>query len=221
MKIFVEGGGDGKDLKTKCRQGFSSFLQKAGFQGRMPAFVSCGGRQATFEDFCYSLLIGEDALLLVDSEDAISVSCQKGVASKWLPWTHLKMRDGWDVKAELVELARRHKIKKIPMASELLVHLMVRCTESWFLADREALAKFYGVGFNAGRLPSEKRPLESIDKKSVYDGLAAATKDTKTKGKYGKGAHSFSILALIAPQKVVDASPWAKRFVDYLDEVLD
>ncbi len=40
------------------------------------------------------------------------------------------------------------------------------------------------------------------------------TKNCKTKAKYGKGEHSFKILATIDSQRVVNASPWAKRFVD-------
>jgi len=36
------------------------------------------------------------------------------------------------------------------------------------------------------------------------------------KGPYGKGAHSFGLLAQINPDPVLIASPWAKRLVDAL-----
>lgn len=42
MKIYVEGGGDSKELKTRCRRGFSNFFEKAGLKGRMPRVVACG-----------------------------------------------------------------------------------------------------------------------------------------------------------------------------------
>ncbi len=58
--------------------------------------------------------------------------------------------------------------------------------------------------------------VESISKQQVYDGLAKATANCKTKSPYGKGEHSFKILALIAPEKVMDKSPWASRFVEEL-----
>lgn len=32
----------------------------------------------------------------------------------------------------------------------------------------------------------------------------------------GKGEHSFRLLAMIDPEKVVKASPWAMRFVETL-----
>ncbi|WP_156013419.1 hypothetical protein [Thioalkalivibrio sp. HK1] len=47
IKIYVEGGGDIKVLKTKCRKGFRNFFRKAGLDGRMPRVVACGGRLAT------------------------------------------------------------------------------------------------------------------------------------------------------------------------------
>ena len=37
IKIYVEGGGDRKDLKTRCRQGFSKFFEKAGFKNAILA----------------------------------------------------------------------------------------------------------------------------------------------------------------------------------------
>lgn len=38
----------------------------------------------------------------------------------------------------------------------------------------------------------------------------------KSKAEYGKGEHSFPLLARIDPATVMAASPWAKRFVDEL-----
>ena len=91
---------------------------------------------------------------------------------------------------------------------------MVQCMEAWFLADRDTLAQFFGDGFNANPLPN--RPdVENIPKSDLYDALKGATQ-ASSKGKYGKGPHSFDLLAKLNPQKVVDASPHARRLVDTL-----
>lgn len=93
---------------------------------------------------------------------------------------------------------------------------MVQCMESWFIADRETLKKFFGQGFRENQLPAPGALLESVDKVRVYEALAKSTKDCKTKAPYGKAEHSFKLLAGIDPGKVTAASPWAKRFVDGL-----
>ena len=51
-------------------------------------------------------------------------------------------------------------------------------------------------------------------KERIYEALADATRNCTTKVQYGKGEHSFKLLRLIAPDKVVAASPWARRFVE-------
>jgi hypothetical protein len=43
----------------------------------------------------------------------------------------------------------------------------------------------------------------------------------KTKAPYGKGEHSFKLLALIDPTKVANASPWANRFINELKKKMD
>ena len=51
VKIYVEGGGDSKELRTRCREGYSKLIKKLGFVGRMPKIVACGGRNKAYEDF--------------------------------------------------------------------------------------------------------------------------------------------------------------------------
>jgi hypothetical protein len=53
-----------------------------------------------------------------------------------------------------------------------------------------------------------------IAKNDLYNALAKATCDCKTKAEYGKGPHSFKLLTLISAYDVLKASPWAKRFID-------
>lgn len=209
VKLYVEGGGDSPLLKTACRQGFAEFLGKAGLTGKMPRVVAGGSRNSTYDMFCTSIRVGEPALLLVDSETPVVSDAQQGEVAdaahraNWKPWVHLKQRlgDGWDMPAG---------------SDETHCHLMVQCMESWLLADTSALEGFFKQGFKATALPAASRPLEALDKGLIYRSLAQATGDCKTKAPYGKGEHSFKLLALIDPAKVFSASPWAQRFIETL-----
>jgi len=80
--------------------------------------------------------------------------------------------------------------------------------ENWLLADRDTLKAFFGQGFAENQLPAAARAIESIDKNTVYEALAKATASCKTKASYGKGEHSFKLLASIDSGKVIDSSPW-------------
>ena len=81
--------------------------------------------------------------------------------------------------------------------------------ESWFLADQKTLALFYGQGFNSNALPKQTN-IDKIYKNDVNQGLDAATRHTKTKGKYHKTRHGFDILTQIEPHKVRQASEHAE-----------
>lgn len=199
IKVYIEGGGQTKALKTKCREGFSSFFGKAGLP-KMPAVVACGSRNDAYDDFCTAVKTANAdtlPLLLVDSEAIIANGNTDA------PWIHLKTRDDWD-KPDDVENGQ--------------AHLMVLCMESWFMADKDALAEFFGQGFHLNSLP-KRANIEAIPKATLYSSLETAAKRTKKKT-YGKGDHSFGILAMIDPQKVQDASPWAKRLIVTLKEKL-
>jgi hypothetical protein len=109
-------------LRTRCREGFRGFLEKAGFEGNLPRIVACGGRRSAYDRFKTACDQGETGLLLIDSEDTVSVNS---------PWEYLASRpdDGFS---------------KPPNVSDDHCHLMVVCMESWFLADKEALSEFFG-----------------------------------------------------------------------------
>ncbi len=199
-RLFVEGGGNNNDaLRTECRQGFATLLRKAGFEGRMPKIIACGGRQNAYEQFCTAFSDGSDAdvaMLLVDAEEQVTVKS---------PWAHVKARqgDGWE---------------KPTAATDDHLHLMVVCMESWFLADKDTLALFFGQNFRLESLPANPN-VEQVSKADVYKGLENATKDTK-KGVYGKSVHSFKILAFIDPTKVRSVAPSANRLLEHLGDVL-
>ena len=193
VKLYVEGGGDTRFLRAQCRQHFKKFFCKAGLKGRMPRIVASGGRVKAFEDFHNALKnAGTESfiILLVDSEDGVAAG----------PWAHLKRRDNWD---------------KPAAATDDNAHLMAQCMESWFLADKDKLAAFFGDEFNRGALPV-RLAVEEIPKKDVLNGLKAATRNCGKKGEYHKGRHSFRILSCLDPEKVTAASPHARRLVETL-----
>ncbi len=147
IKLYVEGGGDSKDLKNRCRRGFRKFIERAGLEGRMPRIVACGGRENAYESFKTACEDGGVApMLLVDAEGPVSTSD---------PWKHLFDRDGWS---------------RPDGASGGHCHLMVQLMESWFLADRSALAAFYGADFREAALP-QNPSVEKIRKEDVLRGL--------------------------------------------------
>ncbi len=195
VTVYVEGGGGSKELRTRCRRGFSKLFEKAGLRGRMPRVVACGSRNDAFGDFSVAVkhrgTRASFPVLLVDSEAPVT----RGA------WDHLRHRDGW---------------KRPSRATQEQVHLMVQIMESWFLADASVLRRYFGAEFNEGALP-KRRDIEAIAKEDVLSAIAAASRDT-TKGGYSKGRHSFQILELVAPASLEDKgrTPHAKRLFDVL-----
>lgn len=201
--IYVEGATDrGDDLRTECRQAFSAFFAKTKLGEKLrPRVIPCGGRTNAYDDFCTALRQNKNALLLVDSETSIDPAYQNGDPVNYLPWSHLKIRDYWDRPDD---------------SEEAHCHLMVECMENWLVADWDVIASFYGNGFEKKHKPAGA--IESISKSNVYAALESATKGCKTKGAYGKGPHSFKLLALIDPSKVLAQSPWAQRLIDEIEK---
>jgi hypothetical protein len=187
-KIYVEGGGNEQRTIKACRIAFGKYFEKVVPAGKKPRIVVCGSRQKAFDDFRNSLGDSkyERILLLVDAESE--------VADGETAWKHLQRRDKW---------------VKPPGVDEDSVQMMVQCMESWFLADKDCLCRFYGQEFKANALPSRKE-IELISKKDVAVGLEKATKHTQ-KGAYHKTRHGFDVLATIDPLKVEAVSPFATR----------
>ena len=89
---------------------------------------------------------------------------------------------------------------------------MVQVMESWFLADREALAKYFGDGFKAKALPGSPNAIESIPKQDVKRGLDNATRPChKVKYSLGKVGYGRELLSRINPILVRAASPECER----------
>jgi hypothetical protein len=195
VRIYVEGGGDhNEDTIKRCKEGFARYCEKLAPPNRRPSIVACGGRQQAFDRFKTAVQdsrADEICVLLVDAEGRVSSNS---------PVEHLRVRDQW-----IFPAMQGHQ-----------VFLMVQAMEAWFLADREALATFYGNGFLANSLPGSPTDIEAVPKDYLEPKLKHASKQTKTKGEYHKTRHGFELLGKIDPVKVGNASPHAASFHQFL-----
>ena len=187
VRLYVEGGGNTRTLNRDCRKGLRVLIEKAGLAGSIPNIIPCGSRGDAYNDFRTAHVAGQPAMLLVDAE---------GPVTSTGPWQHLKDNDNWDRPAT---------------AADGQCHLMVQVMESWFLADADALASFYGQNFRSQDLPANP-DIEKVSKQDALGKLAQATRYTK-KGSYKKGADSYQILEKLDPDKVRKASSYADRFI--------
>jgi hypothetical protein len=197
VRIYIEGGGDSKDLQSRCREGFRKLIERTGFEGRMPSTVACGGRNNAYDMFKIALRsadVNEFPMLLVDSEEPVTTA----------PWDHLKSRDGWDRPA---------------VAEDDQAQMMVTCMETWIMADRGALRKVFGAHLRESAL----FPVEGLERRSRQDLLAALKNATEDCGKgkgYDKGRRSFQILAELDPETLKENLSYFRRFSETLDRYL-
>ncbi len=198
VRIYIEGGGDGKNSKALLHQGFSNFLQDLKAIARSNQIkwniVLCGSRNNAFRDFKNAFRTHPNAfiVLLVDSEAPVTANRP--------PWEHLKLRDNWD----LANIDDTH------------CHLMIQSMEAWFIADIEALKKYYGQGFKENAIPKNQN-VEKIPKDSLEPSLKAASCNT-TKGEYKKIQHAAKLLEMVDVAKVRIASSYCDRLFITLTE---
>jgi hypothetical protein len=100
----------------------------------------------------------------------------------------------------------------LPANSDKSVFWMVEMMESWFYADKDKLAEFYGPGFQRSSLKANPK-VEEIPKRDLVNGLKAATGNTN-KGAYHKTAHAPKLLERIRPELVRAAAPNCERLFD-------
>lgn len=196
-KLYIEGGGEGRDLGVRFREGWSKFFKSAGLASKTKV-VRGGGRRSTFKLFVTATennRPNEIPILLVDSEDP--------VASGHTVWQHLFARkyDGW---------------KRPSNADDDQAFLMVQAMETWFLADRDALRKYFGRGFRQNAL-KQWPDLEAVPKPTVLDALKRATAECPKH--YAKGKVSFELLAHIDFDLVATACPHAEALLKRLRQL--
>ena len=159
----------------------------------MPRVVKGGGRARTFDLFRTAIgnaRPGQVPLLLVDGEAK--------VASGQSAWQHLHARDGW---------------QRPEGARDGQVFLMVQVMETWLLADRNTLKRYFGAPFRENAL-RQWPDLEDVSKRDVFDALRQATAECPRR--YAKGAISFELLEQVDPARVEAECPHAKVLLDRL-----
>ena len=190
--VYVEGGGDQKDTRLRCREGFAQLMAKCGLK-RSPRFVPCGGRTTAYRKFraTHKNSSGDDCvLMLIDSEDPVTDAERT--------WDHLRQRDGWS---------------KPEGATDDQVLFMMTSMETWIAADRNALRGRFPRGFNENPLPALPG-IESRNRNDVLDALRRATNN-----RYSKGKISFELLGSLDPN-VLEQLPSFSRARRILNEKL-
>jgi hypothetical protein len=197
IRIYVEGGRG--PSKAWLRAAFAQFLNKAREDGNRSRatlrVVMCGSRQETYEAFRLGTRehTGSIVLLLVDAEGPVAGTERE----------HLAEQDRWD----------------LSFAKDESVYLMTEVMESWFVADVQALAGFYGQGFAAGSIP-RRTNVEEIPKAEVEKALRDATRNTQP-GSYHKTRHAPKILESLDPATVRARAPRCERLLQHLAQTAD
>ena len=198
VALYVEGGGDDKDLKSECRRGFAKLLANMGFKGRLPKIVACGPRNDAYDDFRTALGQGlRHPIMLIDSEDLVNETNAPNNPSG--AWNHLTACDKW---------------QRPKAASDDQAQLMVTTMETWLVADPNALIKHF-PSMNSTKLPDDNN-LESRTKEDILAALKRAT-SSSNKGEYKKGRDSFDLLGKLNPDELKSKLPHFRRFVESLD----
>jgi len=201
IRIYIEGDTKhkGKNTDITLRQGFNYFfrelIDKAKNKNITLRPITYGSKFETFKKFLDGVEEYPDSfvLFLLDSDAPIDENeTPKSFLQEQNPLWHLQD------------------------AEENQCHLMVQVMESWFFADKDKLAKFYGQNFNRNAL-ARNTNVENIPKAIVESGLANATRNTQ-KGEYHKTRHGAKLLELINPQKVREAAPHCEKLFDSISE---
>jgi len=193
VKLYIEGGGEGRLLDTLFRQGWQQFFVAAGLADRMPGVVRGQGRTQTFDLFAKAIAnprSGTLPLLLVDSEDPVMAGHSV--------WQHLKARDDCD---------------RPSGAADDQGFLMAQVMETWFLADRDLLRRYFGTSLRENHL-RQWPDLEAVPKLTVFDALEKSTAGCQRH--YSKGKVSYELLGRLNPASVEAACPHAKSLLDRL-----
>lgn len=199
IKLYVEGGGKGtsKNATIRIQQGFDSFFKelKDAARDKKISFriIPSSDTETTYDDFMRGVRTSPESfnMLLVDSDEAV----------------------GKDESASTF-LQRKHKKWDLQKIDDERCHLMVQIMEAWFIADIDALKKFYGQNFKESAIPKNKN-VEAIEKEVIEKALKAATAKTQ-KEEYQKIKHGGKLLEFINPVKVCEAAQHCRRLFEVI-----
>ncbi|MDX2134731.1 MAG: DUF4276 family protein [Saprospiraceae bacterium] len=195
--IYLEGGGNAKDLMLRCEKAFRLLLEKAGFRGRMPRLVASGGRNQAFSDFktAHANAKNRYVAMLIDSEEPFDPNRES-------PWQHLSIRDQWEQPDGAVDEQ---------------VLFMATCMETWVIADRPTLRKHYRGRLQENALPPMNN-LENRPRQEVQQQLETATRSCTNA--YQKGKRSFEVLGQLDPEELERHLPNFRRIAAILNRQL-
>ena len=97
------------------------------------------------------------------------------------------------------------------------LNFMVQAMEAWFIADPQAMARYFGNGFAVGRLPHPQNA-ESIHPNGLTDSINQALRGIggRRRKKYDKVSDGARLLALIDEATVRRNCPAFGRLTDFL-----
>ena len=96
---------------------------------------------------------------------------------------------------------------------------MAQTMETWIVSDSEALAGYYGQGFNENAL-SKRANLEEEPKADVERTLNRAT-ERSGKGRYHKIRHASHLLRRTDAERVRKRCPHCRRLFDVVGRMMD
>ena len=219
--IYVEGGYTA-DQKSVLRIGFDQLLNAQKEAARVKRLrwklVFSGSRNGAYWNFINAVKRADAVtlcVLLVDSEEGLTP--ESPVAADETP-AHARQRKLADAKVRRDHVVARDRWDLSDVPPER-VHLMVRCMETWIVADSQQLKVYYGKNFHDKCLPTRAN-LEDEPKDDLSAKLARATKDT-TKLEYTKINHAGKLLGQIHADHVTARCPRFATFTRWLGEKID
>jgi len=199
--IYVEGGGDSKELRIRCREGFRKLIENCGFSGRMPRLTACGGRDAVYDDFkTRNAQKGSNdyVAMWIDSEEPM-----------------INIDRAWDHLQKVTTVTAWNKPER---ASDDQVLFMTTCMETLIVADRDTLSEHYGTKLQESTLTPLLPELEKRTRDEVQEKLKYATRNCSNA--YRKGRRSFEILGRLMPDTLEKSLPSFERVRRILGEKL-
>jgi len=121
-------------------------------------------------------------------------------------WNVLLLDSDGPVDCSYADLCHRKGIDRL---RENQVFWMVQVMETWFLADADALRRFYGADLREGALRGNPE-VEAVPKADVFSRLKRATAGGGP-GEYHKTKHAPDLLATINASLVRRAAPNCDR----------
>ena len=202
INIYYEGD---DTLGRGFRKFFTSILQTARQRRISFRLVNGGSTDNTVSDFLTAVRSSEDD---DDTLDILLIDAEGPVESNDPNYDRLQQA--------LQNTSRWRRERQGVTVQAKQFHWMVQVMEAWFLADRDALQRYYGRDLLVNRLHGSATDVGSIPKNDVLRGLTRATERTR-QGRYHKTQHAPELLEMVDVGKVRQAAPACERLFATLE----